>query len=173
MPPSPRGSRRCAGDALPLYAGCDDCILPVLALGGRGAVSVASNLYPDTVTALCRAYRAGDTAQARRPQADLLPPCEALFADVNPIPVKAALAGLGLCRDVLRLPLTPAGGGCAPPGTRRNAKGRAPRLKGALPQISERLGNCLRTAGNCRGTVRGKQPKRGCRIRRQPRKGDR
>ena len=97
------------GDALPLYAGCDDCILPVLALGGRGAVSVASNLYPDTVTALCRAYRAGDTAQARRLQADLLPLCEALFADVNPIPVKAALAGLGLCRDVLRLPLTPAG----------------------------------------------------------------
>ena len=81
----------------------------MLALGGRGAVSVASNLYPDTVTALCRAYRAGDTAQARRLQADLLPLCEALFADVNPIPVKAALAGLGLCRDILRLPLTPAG----------------------------------------------------------------
>ncbi len=53
-------------------------------------------------------------------------------------------------------------------------------MKGALPQVSERLGNCLRaagnclrTAGNCLGTVRGKQPKRGCRIRRQPRKGDR
>ena len=99
----------CFDEELPLYAGCDDCILPVLALGGRGAVSVASNLYPDTVTALCRAYRAGDTAQARRLQADLLPLCEALFADVNPIPVKAALAGLGLCHDVLRLPLTPAG----------------------------------------------------------------
>lgn len=109
MPPSPRGSRRCAGMHCPCTPGAMIASCPVLALGGRGAVSVASNLYPDTVTALCRAYRAGDTAQARRLQADLLPLCEALFADVNPIPVKAALAGLGLCRDVLRLPLTPAG----------------------------------------------------------------
>lgn len=97
------------GDALPLYAGCDDCILPVLALGGMGAVSVVSNLYPDAVTALCRAYRAGDAERARRLQSDLLPLCGALFSDVNPIPVKAALAGAGLCRDVLRLPLTSAG----------------------------------------------------------------
>lgn len=97
------------GDALPLYSGCDDSILPLLSLGGQGVVSVVSNLYPERVVALCRAYAAGDTATARRHQLDLLPLCDALFSDVNPIPVKAALAERGLCADTLRLPLTAAG----------------------------------------------------------------
>lgn len=95
-------------DDLPLYAGCDDLILPLLALDGKGAISVVSNLYPSLVSELCRAYQSGHTEKARQIQLDLIPLCQSLFADVNPIPIKAALAGLGLCQDVLRLPLTPA-----------------------------------------------------------------
>lgn len=97
------------GDALPLYSGCDDSILPLLALGGQGVVSVVSNLYPERVVALCRAHAAGDWETARRHQLDLLPLCDALFSDINPIPIKAALAERGLCADTLRLPLTAAG----------------------------------------------------------------
>lgn len=97
------------GDALPLYSGCDDSILPLLSLGGQGVVSVVSNLYPERVVALCRAHAAGDSGTARRHQLELIPLCDALFSDVNPIPVKAALAARGLCADVLRLPLTAAG----------------------------------------------------------------
>jgi 4-hydroxy-tetrahydrodipicolinate synthase len=96
------------GDRLPLYAGNDDLTLPLLSLGGRGVISVASNLYPEKVSRMCRAYREGDVATAARMQTDLLPLCDALFADVNPIPVKAALSMLGVCQDALRLPLVPA-----------------------------------------------------------------
>lgn len=96
-------------DALPLYSGCDDSILPLLSLGGQGVVSVVSNLYPERVVTLCRAHASGDNEAARRHQLELIPLCDALFSDVNPIPIKAALAARGLCADVLRLPLTAAG----------------------------------------------------------------
>ncbi len=96
------------GDRLPLYAGNDDLTVPTLALGGQGVISVLSNLLPARMTALCRLWREGRTAEATRDQLALLPLCDALFSEVNPIPVKYAMSRLGLCQNELRLPLAPA-----------------------------------------------------------------
>lgn len=100
--------REVCGDGLPLYAGNDDLTLPLLSLGGCGVISVVSNLLPREVKALCRASDHGDAAEALRLQTRLLPLCDVLFADVNPIPVKAAMEMCGLCRGSVRLPLTEA-----------------------------------------------------------------
>lgn len=94
------------GDALPLYSGNDDMITPILALGGRGVISVVSNLLPEVVVKLCLAWRGGDPSTAAELQGRLLPLCDALFCEVNPIPVKSAMSLLGLCGDEVRLPLT-------------------------------------------------------------------
>ena len=96
------------GDSLPLYSGNDDQTLPILSLGGRGVISVASNICPEVMTRLCRLWREGNVTEARRLQLTLIPLCDALFCEVNPIPVKAALESLGLCSSEVRLPLTPA-----------------------------------------------------------------
>lgn len=96
------------GDSLPLYAGCDDVIVPLLSVGGRGVISVVSNLLPALVSRLCRLWRDGKATEATREQLALLTLNDALFSDVNPIPVKYALSCLGLCSEELRLPLTPA-----------------------------------------------------------------
>ena len=92
---------------LPLYCGNDDLILPLMALGAVGAVSVVSNVLPAQTRALTTACLSGCMEQARAAQLALLPIIRALFSQVSPIPVKAALSMLGLCEDVLRLPLTP------------------------------------------------------------------
>ena len=96
------------GDSLPLYSGNDDLTLPVLSLGGQGVISVVSNLCPEAVTSLCRLWREGKTKEARDLQLSLIPLCEALFCEVNPIPVKAAMEMLGLCSAEVRLPLAEA-----------------------------------------------------------------
>ena len=96
------------GDSLPLYAGNDDQTLPVLSLGGLGVISVVSNLCPEAVTRLCRLWREGKTAEAKSLQLSLIPLCDALFCEVNPIPVKAGMEMLGLCSDEVRLPLAKA-----------------------------------------------------------------
>ena len=90
---------------LPLYCGNDDQILPLMALGSCGAISVVSNILPDKTRALTRACleRRMDDAQAL--QLELMPLIRALFLQVSPIPVKAALAMMGLIHDELRLPL--------------------------------------------------------------------
>ena len=95
-------------DSLPLYAGNDDQTLPVLSLGGLGVISVVSNLCPEAMTRLCRLWREGKTAEARSLQLSLIPLCDALFCEVNPIPVKAGKELLGLCSDEVRLPLAKA-----------------------------------------------------------------
>ncbi len=95
------------GDKLDIYSGNDDQILPVLSLGGKGVISVLSNLMPAATSSMCHRFFAGDVAGARRLQLDLLPLINALFCEVNPIPVKAAMAAMGFCQDYLRLPLTP------------------------------------------------------------------
>ncbi len=100
--------RAACGDRLPVYAGNDSETLPVLSLGGCGVISVVANLLPAHMTNLCQCFFDGRTAHAARAQLDVIPLCDALFADVNPIPVKYALSRLGLCRDELRLPLAPA-----------------------------------------------------------------
>ena len=96
-----------AGDRLDVYSGNDDQIFPVLAMGGIGVISVLSNVLPKETVELCRAYFCGDIEKSRRMQYELLPIIHALFSEVNPIPVKAAMAKLGYGENVLRLPLTP------------------------------------------------------------------
>lgn len=96
-----------ARSALPLYCGNDDLIAPMMAAGAVGAISVVANVLPLQAAAITRAALSGCTAQAAAAQQALLPLIRALFAQVSPIPVKAALSMLGQCEDVLRLPLTP------------------------------------------------------------------
>ena len=95
------------GDKMDIYSGNDDQILPILALGGKGVISVLSNPMPTETAELCRRFFEGDLAGARKLQLDLLPFVNALFSEVNPIPVKAAMAKLGFGENSLRLPLTP------------------------------------------------------------------
>lgn len=92
---------------LDIYSGNDDEIVPILACGGKGVISVLSNILPNETSAICHKYFAGDTAGAMQMQAKYLPLIKALFSEVNPIPVKAAMAALGYAEDFLRLPLTP------------------------------------------------------------------
>ena len=93
--------------ALPLYCGNDDLIAPMMATGAVGAISVVANVMPAQTAAITRAALSGCMAQAAGAQQALLPLIRALFSQVSPIPVKAALSMLGLCEDVLRMPLTP------------------------------------------------------------------
>ena len=89
-----------------IYSGHDDQIIPVLSLGGKGVISVLSNLMPKETSEMCKLFFAGDVAASRKLQLELLPLVNALFCEVNPIPVKAAMAAMGYCEDYLRLPLT-------------------------------------------------------------------
>ncbi len=95
------------GDKMDIYSGNDDQIVPVLSLGGKGVISVLSNLMPKATSQMCHRFLAGDLAGARKLQLDLLPLINALFCEVNPIPVKAAMAAMGYGENYLRLPLTP------------------------------------------------------------------
>jgi 4-hydroxy-tetrahydrodipicolinate synthase len=90
-----------------VLSGDDALTLPVLALGGDGVISTTSNVAPSEMVELVRAFRAGDLSRARDLHYRLLPLFGALFAETNPIPVKAALSLAGLIRDEIRLPLTP------------------------------------------------------------------
>lgn len=95
------------GDKLDIYSGNDDQIVPVLSLGGSGVISVLSNLLPKETSLMCKKFFEGDTAGALDMQLKYLPLINALFCEVNPIPVKAAMAAMGYCENYLRLPLTP------------------------------------------------------------------
>ena len=95
------------GDKMDIYSGNDDQIIPVLSLGGKGVISVLSNILPAETSAMCKKFFDGDVAGARKMQLDYLELVNALFCEVNPIPVKAACAAMGFCEDYLRLPLTP------------------------------------------------------------------
>ena len=96
-----------AGEKLDVYSGNDDHIVPIRSMGGLGVISVLSNVLPRQTGELCRRWFAGDTAGSAALQCELLPLVQALFCEVNPIPVKAALAAMGWCENRLRLPLTP------------------------------------------------------------------
>ena len=95
------------GDKLDLYSGNDDQIVPILSLGGKGVISVLSNLMPGATHDMCAKFFSGDVAGSRKLQLDLYPLIQNLFSEVNPIPAKAAMAAMGYCEDYLRLPLTP------------------------------------------------------------------
>ena len=98
---------RLVGDKLDIYSGNDDQIVPILSMGGSGVISVLSNVMPAQTHELCAKYFAGDVAGAAKLQMDYLPLISALFSEVNPIPVKAAMAAMGWCENYVRLPLTP------------------------------------------------------------------
>ena len=94
------------GDRIAVYSGNDDQIIPILSLGGKGVISVLSNIMPAATKRMCEDFMSGRIEEARRAQLSLLPLINALFCEVNPIPVKAAVAAMGYCENYLRLPLT-------------------------------------------------------------------
>jgi len=98
--------RKLCGPDFCLLAGDDGATLPIMALGGHGVISVITNLIPARFKAMVDAAAAGDFASAREIQFAVLPLLQSLFLEVNPIPVKAALAMMGKIRNELRLPLT-------------------------------------------------------------------
>lgn len=95
------------GDGLQLLSGDDGTVLPSLALGGQGTISVTSNLMPKKVAQLCAAFRKGDLALAKKLHYELMPLNRACFVETNPIPVKTALAKMGKMDIEMRLPLVP------------------------------------------------------------------
>lgn len=95
------------GDKLDLYSGNDDQVVPLLSLGGSGVISVLSNVLPKETSQMCHKFFDGDIEGALKMQLDYLPLINALFCEVNPIPVKAAMAAMGFGENYLRLPLTP------------------------------------------------------------------
>jgi len=92
-------------DSLTILSGDDNITFPLMALGGRGVISVASNVVPDKVCAMVRAALNKNWEEARRRHYELLPLFEAMFYETNPIPVKAALAMKGLIKETYRLPM--------------------------------------------------------------------
>ena len=93
------------GDNLTIYSGNDDQILPILSLGGKGVISVLSNVKPRLTHDIVAEYLNGNTQKAMKLQLDAIPLIEALFCEVNPIPVKAALNMMGYDYGIPRLPL--------------------------------------------------------------------
>lgn len=94
------------GDKIDLYSGNDDQVLPILSLGGLGVISVNANIIPKDVHNMVMSYLDGDLATARKLQLSSIELFEALFCEVNPIPVKKAVEFAGLCSGAMRMPLT-------------------------------------------------------------------
>ena len=92
---------------LDIYSGNDDQILPLLSLGGKGVISVLSNVAPAQTHDLCAKFFEGDVEGARKIQLEALPLCHALFSEVNPIPVKEAMNLMGWHAGPCRMPLSP------------------------------------------------------------------
>ncbi len=92
-------------DSLDIYSGNDDQVLPILSLGGKGVISVFSNLLPREMHSLCQSFLNGDVATSRKIQLDYLKLMNSLFIEVNPVPVKTACGLMGLCSEEMRLPL--------------------------------------------------------------------
>ena len=99
--------QRLCGDKIAIYSGEDALTVPMMSVGCKGAISVLSNVVPAQAVAMTDAALAGNFEEAARLQLQMIPLVDALFSQVNPIPVKAAVAAMGYCEDILRLPLTP------------------------------------------------------------------
>ena len=93
------------GDDIDVYTGSDDQILPTLALGGTGSISVASNILPREIHEICRLYLGGNISDSRKLFQKYYGLMRAMFCEVNPIPVKTALSMMGMCEESFRLPL--------------------------------------------------------------------
>ena len=94
------------GDKIDIYSGNDDQVIPILSIGGKGVISVLSNIMPKETSEMCKRFFNGDVQGAAAMQLKYLPLINALFSEVNPIPVKAATAAMGFGENYLRLPLT-------------------------------------------------------------------
>lgn len=92
-------------DELIIYSGNDDQIIPILSIGGKGVISVLSNIKPKYTHEMCEYFFKGNTKEAAKMQIDAIPLIKALFSEVNPIPVKAALNMIGYDYGIPRLPL--------------------------------------------------------------------
>lgn len=99
--------RALCGDKLDIYSGEDTLTVPMMAMGAKGTISVLSNVVPREAVAMTDAALAGNFQEAARLQCKLLKLTNALFSQVNPIPVKAAVSAMGFGEEHLRLPLTP------------------------------------------------------------------
>jgi len=98
---------RLVPDDFAIYSGNDDMVVPLMSLGGLGYISVIANVAPRDSVRMSRSFLDGDIITARKLQLDMKALIDSMFADVNPIPVKAALAMMGKCRLEYRLPLCP------------------------------------------------------------------
>jgi len=93
------------GDKLTVLSGDDNLLLPILSIGGKGIISVISNILPADVKKVVTLYKENKTAEAKAQFYKLLPLCRAMFLETNPIPIKAAMEMTGVCGGDLRLPL--------------------------------------------------------------------
>ena len=94
------------GDNLDIYSGEDSLTVPILSMGGKGCISVLSNVVPGLAVEMCDQFFSGDVAGAAELQCKMLPLIRALFSEVNPIPAKAAVAKMGFGEEYLRMPLS-------------------------------------------------------------------
>jgi len=113
-------------DSIDLYSGNDDQIVPILSLGGIGVISVLSNVVPKVTHDICEEFFKGNVARSRQLQLEYLELINALFCEVNPIPVKAALHMMGMIPEEIRLPL------CAPEAKSAERIRNALKAKGLL-----------------------------------------
>ena len=98
---------RLCGDKLDIYSGEDGIVVPMMAMGAAGCISVLSNVVPAKAVEMTEACLAGDFAKGAKLQCEMLPLINALFSEVNPIPAKAAVSAMGYGKEFLRMPLTP------------------------------------------------------------------
>ncbi len=98
-------TRHLCGDSLDVYSGNDDQIIPIMSLGGKGVISVLSNILPAETHKICADFLNGDIKSASDSQINYIPLINSLFCEVNPIPVKTAMNLLGFCSEEIRLPL--------------------------------------------------------------------
>lgn len=97
----------CVNDSFSLYSGNDDQTVPVLSLGGIGCISTVSNIIPARFSSMIHEYLSGDCKKAGKEQVAIKPLIDSLFAEVNPVPVKAALSMMEMCSAEYRLPMCP------------------------------------------------------------------
>ncbi len=98
---------RLAGENITLISGDDNLTLPILSIGGKGVISVVANIVPQDNADMLTAWEEGDIDKAKELYFKLLPLCQAMFYETNPVPVKTSLALMGKIQDELRLPMAP------------------------------------------------------------------
>lgn len=99
------GIKQICGDKIDIYSGCDDLILPYMACGAKGVISVTANIFPKEIKSLCKYCENNEYASALEMQSRLYPVNKALFSNVNPIPIKAAMRLMGKDCGKCRMPL--------------------------------------------------------------------